>query len=125
MTVFVSVAALLLMMCCWQLFCGVKALTLHKDTGEISSALASPPASMPAAQQRNTESAKNSRNSYDLFGGHKAPNARVCDPAVEKCDPLSGAVSKEALEKLRALDKDQWPRRRPLEVAALGFVNCV
>lgn len=124
MMTFVFVATLLLSMCCMQPFCHVEALSMHKDTGEIINPLVSALATKTETHTRNSEKARSSRNSYDLFGSHKAPNARICDPAVETCDPLSGAVSKEALEKLRALDKDQWPRRRPLEVAALGFVNC-
>ena len=60
------------------------------------------------------------RNSYDLFQSHRARGAYICDPDIEVCDPLQGAVSKVELDRLRKLDKEQWPRRRPLEVAALG-----
>ena len=63
---------------------------------------------------------KNTRNSYELFNNYKARNARICNPDVEECDPMQGAVSKQALERLWSLDKNKWPRHRPLEVAALG-----
>ena len=81
-----------------------------------------------AGVQNNNNAAERStpRNSYELFGSHRSPNARICDASTdEQCgdDPLAGSVSREALDRLRSLDKADWPQQRPLEVVALGLVS--